>query len=571
MKIFLPFLILFISSQMLFSQVFEYSEDRGHSNRINKVLNLGDTIWVVAENYHIGSVGVRGSFISAFDEEGNQLWEIGTDSDFMNEGIFDLILTNNGQIIVLGSHGIPCDVVESMPLVVSTFSPEGELLSEFIHDIAIHGFFTGMRSCMVNDQLVLSSVQLDLDSWDEEYKLFGFNGAGDSLLWTADWSDSEIHGLAKVNNNTAVFANNHLILVDDTGSRTDSLMYDSPPVDAVTLPNSKLLLLWPDGVYKLDNNLLLEQVIVIEEEESASEILLQNESVYIWFGDELRRYSLDFEWIESTTFDLLPYFTVTDIDININSLILVGFKSHEENLVSNGGFYRSGAIAIYSLSNDIQNFNMDVEIRHFQLESFSETQINENPPLFNFYADVSGYLVNSGDETVTSVNLNYLRDQGICGIDMQRLVLTNLNLLPGDSVLFEMNNLAKTQVYSSSGLGTVKFCVFASAPSGLYDRDETNDVGCDQSDFGVGIEENTSGFTSVYPNPARDYIVFEFSEPIKSGLLQIHNNNGQLISEKRIQSENYRLDVSAIPPGIYLARIFNDSGVSKAVRFSVVD
>ncbi len=571
MKIFLPFLILFISSQMLFSQVFEYSKDRGHSNRINKVLNLGDTMWVVAENYHIGSVGERGSFISAFDEEGNQLWETGTDTDFMNEGIFDLILTNDGQIIVLGSHGIPCDVVESMPLVVSTFSPEGELLSEFIHDIAIHGFFTGMRSCMVNDQLVLSSVQLDLDSWDEEYKLFGFNGAGDSLLWTADWSDSEIHGLAKVNNNTAVFANNHLILVDDTGSRTDSLMYDSPPVDAVTLPNSKLLLLWPDGVYKLDNNLLLEQVIVIEEEESASEILLQNESVYIWFGDELRRYSLDFEWIESTTFDLLPYFTVTDIDININSLILVGFKSHEENLVSNGGFYRSGASAIYSLSSDIQNFNMDVEIRHFQLESFSETQINENPPLFNFYADVSGYLVNSGDETVTSVNLNYLRDQGICGIDMQRLVLTNLNLLPGDSVLFEMNNLARTQVYSSSGSGTVTFCVFASAPSGLYDRYETNDVGCDQSDFGVGIQETTSGFTSVYPNPARNHVVFEFSEPIKSGLLQIHNNNGQLIVEKRIQSENYRLDVSAIPPGIYLARIFNDSGVSKAVRFSVVD
>src|SRR5690606_34954769 len=100
---------------------------------------------------------------------------------------------------------------------------------------------------------------------------------------------------------------------------------------------------------------------------------------------------------------------------------------------------------------------------------------------------------------------------------------------------------------------------------------ETNDVGCDQSDFGVGINETTSGFTSVYPNPARNHVVFEFSEPIKSGLLQIHNTKGQLISEKRIQSENYRLDVSAIPPGIYLARMLNDSRVSKAVRFSVVD
>src|SRR5690554_3804110 len=310
MKAFLPFLILFISSQMLFSQVFEYSKDRGHSNRINKVLNLGDTMWVVAENYHIGSVGERGSFISAFDEEGNQLWEIGTDSDFMIEGIFDLILTNDGQIIVLGSHGIPCDVVESMPLIVSTFSSEGELLSEFIHDIAIHGFFTGMSSCIVHDQLVLSSVELDMDSWDEEYKLFGFNEAGDSLLWTADWSDAGIQGLASVNNNVAVFTNNQIVLVDDSGNRTDSLMYDAPPLDAVTLPTSELLLLWPDGVYKLDNNLLLVQEIIIDETESASDILLKNELVYVWFGEELRSYSMDFEWIESTTFDLLPYFTV---------------------------------------------------------------------------------------------------------------------------------------------------------------------------------------------------------------------------------------------------------------------
>ncbi len=571
MKAFLPVLFLFISSQTSFSQIFEYSKDRGFNNKFTKVLNLGDTMWVVAENYHIGSVGEQGSFISAFDLDGNQLWEYEIDFSNNNQRVFELVLTPDDQITVMGSFGIPCDVGDMIPLVIMKLSPEGEFISESIHGISIHGFFEDMVSYSLNDQLVFSSVVLDLDSWDEEYKLFGFNVAGDSLLWTADWSDSEIQGLASVNNSVAVFTNNHIVLVDDSGNRTDSLMYDSPPVDAITLPTFELLLLWPEGVYLLANNLSMDQVIEIGDEESASKILLQNESVYIWFGDELKRYSLDFEWEELTTFDLLPYFSVKDIDVNSSSLALVGSKSHEENLVYNGGYYRSGALAFYSLTEDIQNFDMDVEIRHFQLESFSESQINEDPPLFNFYADVTGYLVNSGNDTITSVNLNYLRDQGICGIDMQRLFLSDFSLVPGDSMFFEMGNLARTYVYSPSGSGTIEFCVFASSPSGLYDRDEINDVGCGQSDFGVGIEEAISGFTSVYPNPAREQVVFEFSETGTSGVLQIHDFKGQLISEETIQNDFHHLDVSSWPSGIYLARIVHESNLSKGMRFSVIN
>ena len=70
----------------------------------------------------------------------------------------------------------------------------------------------------------------------------------------------------------------------------------------------------------------------------------------------------------------------------------------------------------------------------------------------------------------------------------------------------------------------------------------------------VDVRDETPNFL-VYPNPARNFLVIEY-EPAKESSGCLQNMNGQTVSEIRLDpGGSTTIDVSHLPPGIYLLRL----------------
>jgi len=74
---------------------------------------------------------------------------------------------------------------------------------------------------------------------------------------------------------------------------------------------------------------------------------------------------------------------------------------------------------------------------------------------------------------------------------------------------------------------------------------------------------------NLYPNPAEDYIqIAVSSEQIPAGLhVAIFNLEGRLIMEEAMESDEHRLGITGIAPGIYLCRLRSAEGVITYRKF----
>lgn len=80
----------------------------------------------------------------------------------------------------------------------------------------------------------------------------------------------------------------------------------------------------------------------------------------------------------------------------------------------------------------------------------------------------------------------------------------------------------------------------------------------------VNVSENTSPTMSeaiVYPNPAHDFIIVDFSMLYQTATLQLTDLAGRTVLERAITANDRQVDISVIPPGAYVYRIYNDKGL----------
>lgn len=70
---------------------------------------------------------------------------------------------------------------------------------------------------------------------------------------------------------------------------------------------------------------------------------------------------------------------------------------------------------------------------------------------------------------------------------------------------------------------------------------------------GLGFENNiTNDNVSVYPNPAHDYVVFEFKKPLPLGTITIADLMGRTVASMPVNSEKTVWQAVGITPGVYL-------------------
>jgi hypothetical protein len=75
---------------------------------------------------------------------------------------------------------------------------------------------------------------------------------------------------------------------------------------------------------------------------------------------------------------------------------------------------------------------------------------------------------------------------------------------------------------------------------------------------GVGINEHSSAFVSVYPNPVTDVMNIEANSNISQ--VQIMNTVGQVVFTQQFKAKTATLSVSGIEAGVYTAKITTTNG-----------
>jgi len=83
------------------------------------------------------------------------------------------------------------------------------------------------------------------------------------------------------------------------------------------------------------------------------------------------------------------------------------------------------------------------------------------------------------------------------------------------------------------------------------------------------IENREEIAFELYPNPAVDYVSFEFPvEGFQKVIIQVLSLNGQIIWESQLTSDVSEIHVSSWPVGIYMLRVFADDELKITSKIS---
>jgi hypothetical protein len=177
-------------------------------------------------------------------------------------------------------------------------------------------------------------------------------------------------------------------------------------------------------------------------------------------------------------------------------------------------------------------------------------QIEVNPDLSSL----------AGIDNVTSIGgYLYLKDNPVLSS------LTGLDNIYASSItgLYIVNNI------SLSTCDVESVCDYLVSPNGTKEIHD-NATGCNSREeveaaCKAGLSDNSStNIITIFPNPASTIITISLptTTPVDNTTLSIYNVNAQQVISRRIREPQTDIDISALPSGVYYARITNDRTVN---------
>ena len=73
----------------------------------------------------------------------------------------------------------------------------------------------------------------------------------------------------------------------------------------------------------------------------------------------------------------------------------------------------------------------------------------------------------------------------------------------------------------------------------------------------------------IFPNPAQDFVIVDFSLLYKTAVLQLIDLSGRTVFERALTSNHQQVDISGVPAGGYVYRIFNNRGLEESGKLVV--
>jgi len=144
--------------------------------------------------------------------------------------------------------------------------------------------------------------------------------------------------------------------------------------------------------------------------------------------------------------------------------------------------------------------------------------------------------------------------------------LAGLDNINADSI--EDLDIYGNQLLSSCAI--LSICNYLANPNGMTDIYD-NATGCNSPEEvldsceanGVNIDEQLiAEKVLIYPNPTQSSITIELpTQPSKNTALTISNTNGQQLITQPISEPQTEIDISHLPAGIYIIKVWNDEDV----------
>jgi hypothetical protein len=180
---------------------------------------------------------------------------------------------------------------------------------------------------------------------------------------------------------------------------------------------------------------------------------------------------------------------------------------------------------------------------------------------------------NFGSQPVTEFKLNhyvYVSGTSYCLIGLQKSFTATI--MPGDSAQVTTGmfyNTPMSHYTFTASTVPVNLCVHTTVPDKLNDQDVSNDHLCRSVNFIVtDLDESyESAPLSCYPNPSSGNLNVRSSFEIES--VSLHNLQGAVILESRIQAQECELKDLNLSPGLYFIRINYSMG--SVLRRIVID
>lgn len=131
-------------------------------------------------------------------------------------------------------------------------------------------------------------------------------------------------------------------------------------------------------------------------------------------------------------------------------------------------------------------------------------------------------------------------------------------LLPAESGTIEQTGTLATVTWNKDYKGTAWIKVLSSNDCGSSAWSDSFPV---QIYSCVGISENFFTGIKVYPNPAKEYVIFE-SQHLFSGFISLTDIYGRPVAEVPVTSEKTVWDTRGVQPGVYLHHFNNGKNIA---------
>jgi len=151
------------------------------------------------------------------------------------------------------------------------------------------------------------------------------------------------------------------------------------------------------------------------------------------------------------------------------------------------------------------------------------------------------YLRNFGQTPVNQFDVSYQLANGTAITQ----AYNGSGIPPNDSILFTFQTLM------SLAPGSGDLCIWTSSTA-IADANSGNDTTCTPIITPPSsLEENEAPFT-LYPNPARDYLMIDAVEAIEPLGLEIYNSQGQIVGRYAVpQGQTTRISINRLAAGCY--------------------
>ena len=529
----IPFLFLAALSLPAHAQLWEWADQRNEMVQFNHALPVGGGSWAV-----IGRIGFAGShLISVRNGDGTTAWEQ-SDQYFTGQGYGDVVLLPDSGLLHVGASD-GCDYLgpESR---VRRYAADGAVLWERM----ITPQFTGLVTMAANGSIGLVAVasQDSVYVMDMDGNLVGGFLAQDSnikkILWLGDSS-------------LVIVMGTELHHVNIAGDELASATIGSTVID-MHWNGQDLFVLANYGVRLFSANLSPLGIAAFPDLDANSSFVVSGNG--LWANTAAGLYQLA---VDGTPSFLIPWPALPN-------LITTGCAVRDSSILSIGntnisGRY-TGVVRTLSISGDAPQHDQDVEVL-LQVDSvWTEFEGGYYP--WNRRADITGFVVNHGSDTLHSVVLSmwvqvpYL----LCDNFVNRIDTTGFALASGDTLRLPFGVVdveLGLQTAQASGAGEI--CMVALAPDHLADRAPEDNATCASVAYALGVEASARNTDlSLAPNPVVNTCVLSglgaLAAPIR---IAIMDPTGRIVVEHfdPAFTNNVQLDLSELPPATYIVRV----------------